>query len=66
IRIRKEGVEEFLEADTVIIATGNVKDDALTHQWKSLVQEFFIIGDCREPGDALRAIREGFEIGATI
>ncbi|OGP47102.1 MAG: hypothetical protein A3K30_03625 [Deltaproteobacteria bacterium RBG_13_51_10] len=73
MKIRKNGVYidfqndlVFLEADTVVLATGVQAKNELGQKIKSLVKEFYQIGDCVEPRDALAVIREGAEVGRVI
>lgn len=64
--VEKEGREELVEADSVIIATGSVPADELQHRINDLVQEIHVIGDAKEPRNALDAIKEGFFTGLEI
>jgi len=65
LRIQKEAREELLPADSLVIATGSKSENALA-SLKDLVPELYVIGDAKEPRNALEAIREGFLIGLRI
>lgn len=56
----------FLGADTVILAVGTKAQNSLMKEIKGIIPEVYAIGDCVEPRDALRAIREGAELGRQI
>jgi 2,4-dienoyl-CoA reductase-like NADH-dependent reductase (Old Yellow Enzyme family) len=56
----------FLTADTVVLAVGMEPQNKLVSELKGVVAELFVIGDCVEPRDALRAMREGAELGRKI
>ncbi|HYB21928.1 MAG TPA: FAD-dependent oxidoreductase [Thermodesulfobacteriota bacterium] len=55
----KEG-QEFLPADTVVLATGVTPDRTLETPLKKLEIEFYAVGDCVKPQKAIEAIHEGF------
>ena len=63
--IQKEARQETLPADSVVIATGSKPENALA-SLKDLVPELYVIGDAKEPRNALEAIKEGFLTGLTI
>jgi 2,4-dienoyl-CoA reductase-like NADH-dependent reductase (Old Yellow Enzyme family)/thioredoxin reductase len=56
----------FLEAETIILATGSLPRNEMVDELKSIVPEFYLIGDCKEPRDGLEAIHEGAEVGRII
>jgi len=56
----------FIEADTVVLAVGSAPRNEMAAELKLLVSELYVIGDCREPRDALEALHEGAEIGRAI
>ncbi len=76
-RITSRGVETAtasgprrFEADTVVIAVGAAARDGLAElrdppELPDTI-EVRRIGDCREPGKALEAIREGFDLGLAL
>lgn len=56
----------FLEADSVVFATGMRPENGLEETLRGIVPEIYTIGDCVEPRDAMYAIREGAEIARQI
>lgn len=66
VKIRTKDGEDYVKADTVVVATGSVQEDTSFDHWRSSVSEYFKVGDCQGPGNALKAIREGFEVGVRI
>ncbi len=56
----------FLEADTVVLASGVVPQKKLFDELKGLVPALYTIGDCFEPGNAMDAITSGAELGRKI
>ncbi len=66
VLIHREDKEEFLPADTVVLATGAKPVNALYAHLQSKVKEVFIIGDAKEPRRALEAVAEGFAVAREI
>jgi 2,4-dienoyl-CoA reductase-like NADH-dependent reductase (Old Yellow Enzyme family)/thioredoxin reductase len=64
--IGKDMEEQFLEAERVVITTGNRPDNKLYNQIESLGYEIHRIGDCLEPRSAKSAIYEGAVLGRAI
>jgi 2,4-dienoyl-CoA reductase (NADPH2) len=66
--VLKDGKEELITADTVVIAAGQEVENSLYLQIKNKVRECYVIGGAKEAGelDAKRAILEGNQIGRTI
>ena len=66
---REGGKEDFLEADTVILALGLKPNPALANELKGKAPDIYLIGDVAE-GVGVRRIREaiasGFEISSKI
>ncbi|MBW2028909.1 MAG: FAD-dependent oxidoreductase [Deltaproteobacteria bacterium] len=62
----KEGTEDSLGADTVVLATGAEPENGLAKEFEGLVREIRVIGDAKEPRNALEAVREGFLVGLEI
>jgi 2,4-dienoyl-CoA reductase-like NADH-dependent reductase (Old Yellow Enzyme family)/thioredoxin reductase len=62
----KNGVKETLPADSVVIAAGTKPEDGLLKEIEDLVSEVDVIGDAKEPRNALEAIKEGFLTGLNI
>ncbi len=73
VSIRPDGLEiegeqgpDFLAADSIVIAVGSRSENKLADEIKELVPVFHLIGDAKEPRNALEAIREGFLVGLEI
>ncbi|MDY6917892.1 MAG: FAD-dependent oxidoreductase [Chloroflexota bacterium] len=56
----------FLEADTVVLATGMQSENSLAEALKNVVPEVHSIGDAVSPRDALDAIHEGAQVAREI
>jgi|GEM_PF-7001823 len=60
-RVRLNGKDDtFLEADTLIMATGFVPHCEMLEDLSANVEKVFPIGDCLRPGKILNAIWDGF------
>jgi len=57
--IDREGKELFLEADSIVLASGARPDNALADSLRGKVPRLFEAGDCVEPRRLLEAIHEG-------
>ena len=66
IEILTDDKTETIAADSVVIAAGSRSEDRLFLEIKDLVPEVHIIGDAKEPRNALDAVREGFLAGLEI
>ncbi len=66
LKFEKDGVEDTLLADSVVFATGARSEKGLSKDIKDLSSEFYIIGDAKEPRNALEAIKEGYLTGLKI
>ena len=62
----KNGVKDTLLADSVVIAAGTESEDDLVKEIEDLISEVYVIGDAKEPRNALEAIKEGFLTGLNI
>jgi 2,4-dienoyl-CoA reductase-like NADH-dependent reductase (Old Yellow Enzyme family)/thioredoxin reductase len=60
ITVDKEGNETFIEAETVVIATGMKPLRELAESFNGLVYDVKIIGDCVRPRKVDNAVYEGF------
>ncbi|MEE0509737.1 MAG: FAD-dependent oxidoreductase [Peptococcaceae bacterium] len=56
----------YLEADTVVLALGTIPNNDLVDEIGRINIPYCMIGDCKEIGDALDAIRDGAEIGRIL
>lgn len=59
-------IEEEIPVDTVVIAVGARANNALADQLAAAGYDVRKIGDCERPGNAEKAIREGFYLGREI
>ena len=66
IYVDDDGNLLFLPADTVVLAVGSRPRNGMESELKAMVPEFHVIGDCRQPNDALQAIHDGAEAGRRI
>ena len=57
---------DFEGYDTIVLAAGNVADDALYFALKGKVPELYRIGDCVAPRKTDMAIVEGHRVGRRI
>jgi len=65
--IEREGRQESIRGmDLVVLATGVERVNDLEGELRGVVEEVYVIGDAREPRQALEAIAEGAEIGRKI
>jgi len=64
--VLKEGEEQFIEADAVILATGFKGDETLFMKLEDLAEEVYQIGDVASPRKIYDAIQEGHLIGKEI
>jgi hypothetical protein len=62
----REGQEQFIEADTVVIAMGSVPVADLKEKIEGLVPKLYAIGDCVKPRKALDAIHEAYAVAREI
>ena len=66
VLVEKDGKEELIVADSVIIATGSVSVNEIQNSLIDTVKDIRVIGDAKEPRNALDAIKEGFFTGLEI
>jgi 2,4-dienoyl-CoA reductase (NADPH2) len=66
VMIEREGREELIPGDTVVLATGAKASNNLYDQIKGRVKEIHVIGDAKSPRKALEAVAEGLEVGRII
>ena len=62
----EDGQEQFIKADTVIVATGVRANKSLADSFYGIVPETFIIGDCKKPRKIMEATLEGFSIASNL
>ena len=61
-----DGEIKFIEANTIVIATGFVGDDSLYVKFEDLANEVYQIGDVIKARKIYDAIQEGFILGKEI
>ena len=68
IRVTIDGAQQLLEADTVVLCTGQESVDHLAQQLTETGVSWHIIGGAKLASelDAKRAIREGTEVAAAL
>ena len=66
ISLRKNGQQQIIQADTVIIATGSKANRKLSEELEGIVPELYSVGDCQKPRKILEAIHEGFRVGNEV
>jgi len=64
--IDKEGKEQVLKADTVILALGSKPENKLAEELRGKVDELYVAGDCADPRKIGEAMHEGFAAGWQI
>lgn len=63
---KNNGESETLPVDSVVIAAGSRPENRLFSEIEALVPDLHLIGDAKEPRNALEALREGFLAGLKI
>lgn len=58
--LKTKPLPEFIPADTVVLAAGQIPNDSLSDQLRFLAPDFAEIGDCLEPGSIRTCVRTGF------
>lgn len=64
--VDKDGKEQLLEADTVLVAAGMKGTSPKLDSWHALADEVILVGDCRKASKILEAMRTGYCAGMTI
>jgi len=63
---KKDGGEQTLKADTVVLARGLVADNKLYYDLEGKVPEIFLVGDGIKPQKIWEAMHDGFHIAREI
>ena len=66
VKFSENGEEKALPADTVIVSAGTVGKPRAALEFAGCAPEFFVIGDCREAGNILNAVRGAFAATANL
>jgi len=64
--VDREGKEQLIRAETLVIATGAKAVNTLYENLKDHIGEIYLIGDAKNPRKALEAVAEGLAVGRTI
>jgi len=64
--VTKDGAEEFIKADSVVLATGFVPDPSLYEAIKEVVPETYAIGNTVSKGHAIQGTGEALEVALKI
>ncbi len=62
----KDGVSQELAADSVIFATGAASCDSLAETLKGSVEEVYVVGDAKEPGNLGAALRSATAVALAL
>ena len=63
LRAETENGSELLAADTVVLAVGTASHNPLQQEVEGMNIPCSVVGDAREPGQAIHAIRQGYLAG---
>ena len=66
IRTEKEGTEQLLPCDTLVLAIGSLPEQTLHHQLRHAGVETYLLGDALNPGRAMDAIHQAFDLAVRI
>jgi len=66
VEILRDGRQETLECDSVVLALGTVPINGLAEQLKGKVAELHVIGDARQPGRVAHAVHEGSQVARRL
>ena len=66
VRVSRNGISDFLDGDTVVLAVGFEADRELAEELKGKVAALYSVGDCVQPHGIKEAIEEGFCVGREI
>ncbi len=66
VRVSRDGVSDFLEGDTAVLAVGFTANNELAQELEGRVAALYSIGDCVEARMIREAIEGGFSVGMEI
>lgn len=66
VKVLKRSEEWILPADSVVIATGVASENRLAEKIGGRIPDIHVIGDAKNPRNALEAVREGFLAGLNL
>jgi pyruvate/2-oxoglutarate dehydrogenase complex dihydrolipoamide dehydrogenase (E3) component len=58
--VDKEGKEQMIEADTVVLAVGVQANSDTVDQLRNCIPDFYPVGDCVKPQRIMEAMRAGY------
>jgi len=61
VNVARDEITQFIQADSVVIATGMRSNDDLAKQLEGKISSLYLAGDCVEPRQVKQAIKEGFD-----
>ncbi len=60
--VTKDGTEQLVEADTIVLAAGTEPNNQLYHDLRGRVERLYVVGDAANPRRIMEAISEGSRI----
>jgi len=64
--VSREGKQELLEADTIVLAAGSLPNEELYWELKERLNEVYLVGDAAGPGRIAEAVADGARVGREI
>jgi len=64
--VDKDGKEQSIEADSIVIAAGMKAKDEMAMKYHDTGSRLYMIGDCNVAGDLQRAMRSAFSAASTL
>lgn len=61
VKIDRNGTEEMIAADTVVLAAGMKADNEQVERLRTIVPQTYIIGDCNKAGKIMRAVCDAYD-----
>ncbi len=66
VKVNRQGINEFIEADAVILAAGLQVDPKTVEEFQGKAREVYTVGDCVRPRMIREALEEGLTVGLNI
>ncbi len=66
VRVNRQGTDEFIEADAVVLAAGLRVDPKTVEVFQGKAPEVYTVGDCVRPRMIREAVEEGLIVGLKI
>lgn len=60
VKVRENGKEELIPADTVVLAAGMIADFEQVDALRNIVPQTYVIGDCNRAGKVMRAVQDAY------